>query len=417
MSEREQKELVIAATKKLKKIRNSWVVPSQTGTGAYRVDLDPEMPHCTCPDHETRGVRCKHILAVEIVIKRERTIEEKSDGQTVVTETITATKRVTYGQQWSAYNAAQTNEKALFLALFHDLCKQHVPDIEQTGRNSGRKRIPLRDMIFAATFKVFSTVSGRRFISDLNDAQAKGYLTRTPHFNSIFNYLELDAVTAILRELITYSSTPLKAIETDFAVDSSGFSTSKTATWYNEKYGERHTKQDWVKLHLMCGVRTNVVSSVEVSGRYAGDYNYLPALVQQTAQHFTVKEVSADKAYSGRTNLEVIDAVGATPYIAFKANASGKVGGIYEKAFHYYCLNREEFFTHYHKRSNVESTFSMIKAKFGGYLRSKTPVAQVNEALCKVLAHNICCLIQSIFEFGIEGSFYAESPAFVSGNV
>ena len=34
----------------------------------------------------------------------------------------------------------------------------------------------------------------------------------------------------------------------------------------------------------------------------------------------------------------------------------------------------------YHKRSNVESTFSMIKAKFRDHVRSKTPVAMVNES-------------------------------------
>jgi hypothetical protein len=28
-------------------------------------------------------------------------------------------------------------------------------------------------------------------------------------------------------------------------------------------------------------------------------------------------------------------------------------------------------------------------------LRSKTKTAQINEALCKVLCHNICCLIWS----------------------
>ncbi|MFN2453457.1 MAG: transposase [Pyrinomonadaceae bacterium] len=62
----------------------------------------------------------------------------------------------------------------------------------------------------------------------------------------------------------------------------------------------------------------------------------------------------------------------------------------------------------YHKRSNVESTFSMIKAKFGDSLRSKTERAQINEALCKVLCHNICCLIQSMFELGLKPKFYAE---------
>ena len=65
-------------------------------------------------------------------------------------------------------------------------------------------------------------------------------------------------------------------------------------------------------------------------------------------------------------------------------------------------------FLQYHKRSNVETTFSMIKAKFGDSLRSKTKTGQVNEALCKVLCHNICCLIQSIFELGIEPTFWAQ---------
>ena len=69
-----------------------------------------------------------------------------------------------------------------------------------------------------------------------------------------------------------------------------------------------------------------------------------------------------------------------------------------------YLYNREKFLAHYHQRSNVESTFSMIKAKFGSHLRSKTETAQVNELLCKVLAHNICVLIQSMHELGISPS-------------
>ena len=40
----------------------------------------------------------------------------------------------------------------------------------------------------------------------------------------------------------------------------------------------------------------------------------------------------------------------------------------------------------------------MIKTKFGGAVRSKTSVAQVNEVLCKILCHNICVLIQSMYE-------------------
>lgn len=38
-----------------------------TGNGKYTVCPDSENPHCTCLDHETRGVKCKHIFAVEFV--------------------------------------------------------------------------------------------------------------------------------------------------------------------------------------------------------------------------------------------------------------------------------------------------------------------------------------------------------------
>jgi len=50
----------------------------------------------------------------------------------------------------------------------------------------------------------------------------------------------------------------------------------------------------------------------------------------------------------------------------------------------------------------------MIGTKFGDRLRSKTRAAQINEAMCKVLAHNLCCLIQSIYELGIELTFWEE---------
>ena len=76
--------------------------------------------------------------------------------------------------------------------------------------------------------------------------------------------------------------------------------------------------------------------------------------------------------------------------------------------FHLYKFNQAEFMRHYHKRSNVEATFSMIKGKFGERLRSKTTVAQTNEVLCKILCHNLCCVIQSIYELGIEPNFWTE---------
>ena len=78
-----------------------------------------------------------------------------------------------------------------------------------------------------------------------------------------------------------------------------------------------------------------------------------------------------------------------------------KTGIMYD----FYTLRQEEFMDHYHKRSNVESTNSMIKSKLTDIIRSKNGIAQINEVLLKVLCHNIVVLIQSMYELGIEPEF------------
>lgn len=79
------------------------------------------------------------------------------------------------------------------------------------------------------------------------------------------------------------------------------------------------------------------------------------------------------------------------------------------KMYHYYHYRRDEFLARYHRRSNAESTFAAIKAKFGERIRSETEAAQINEMLLKILCHNICVVIQSTYELGIEPTFWAES--------
>lgn len=400
MDEREQKGLVIAATSKIEKNKLGWKVPSQSGNGAYIVNLDHNEPFCTCPDYETRHLPCKHIHAVEYVIKR----ETKPDGTIAYTKSM----KVTCTQEWTPYNEAQTHEQERFVALLRDLCN----GIPQPDYKFGRPRLPLSDVVFGLVYKSYSMMSGRRFTTDLKEAQSDGFITKAPHYNSSFRYLENPDLMPILKSLIEESASPLKTVETDFAVDSSGFSTSTYERWYDYKYGKNRSHQNWIKTHLMCGVKTHIVTSVEATPTLTSDNAQFPNLVNKTAETFTINEVSADKAYTDRRNFNLVDKLGGTAYIPFKVNsiAQGnhhfRYDGLWNKMWHFYNFNREAFLEHYHKRSNVETTFSMIKAKFGTSVRAKSPIAQVNEVLCKVLCHNICVLIQSIYELGIEPTFW-----------
>ena len=105
--------------------------------------------------------------------------------------------------KWTAYNAAQTEEKTRFVALLADLCGT-VPQPKQEGK--GRPRLPLSDMLFASVYKVYVGFSSRRFTSDLRDAFVDGYVNSTPHFNSVSRYLSDPALTDVLKDLITASS-------------------------------------------------------------------------------------------------------------------------------------------------------------------------------------------------------------------
>lgn len=405
MDPREQRGLVIAALNRVAKIAaGKYYVPSQTNDGTrYTVLVNGDVQKCNCPDHETRRVTCKHIHAVLYTIRR----EQNPDGTTTVTETLTVAetveKRTTYPQNWSAYNTAQSVEKDYVQELLADLC-QGIPEPERTGR--GRKPHTVKDSLFSMVFKVYSTFSSRRFSSDLREAHERGHLSKPIPGMKTVQFFENPDFAPILKQLVVQSALPLRAVETAFAIDSSGFGSNKFVRWIDEKYGTPRQETVWVKCHLACGVKTNVVTAVRVLDKDSADYTQFTPLVKETAEGFTIGEVSADKAYSGVENFETVAGCGGTAFIAFKSNATGAAGGTFQKMFGYFQYKRDEFLQYYHRRSNVESVFSMVKRKFGDSVRSRTDVAMVNEVYCKLIAHNLCVLVQEVHELGIAPEFW-----------
>lgn len=398
MSREERGEDIVNRFKIVKTPRG-WRVPSTSHAGgSYLVTFNGHEPKCTCADCELRKQKCKHIHAVEFYIKKE--IDEEGK--------ITQTKgvKITYSQDWKAYDKAQTNEKIFFLKLLRDLCN----NTEQPEYKFGRPKILYADLIFASALKVYSTFSLRRFMSDLKIAKEMNLIDSSPCYSSISHFMQREDITNILKELISISASPLREVETDFAVDSSGFSTSRFARWYDTKWGKERKFKVWIKAHLISGVKTNIVTGCEITEGDCNDSPQLSNLVEQTAKNFKVGEISCDKAYSSRANLELIENVGAVPFIPFKKNTSGnrvknRTLGTWGRMYHYFLYRHDEFLEHYHKRSNAETVFSSIKAKFKDSLRSKDKTAQINELLLKVLCYNICVVIQEISELGIKGEF------------
>lgn len=396
MDMRELKALEIAARAKIVYDGKSWSVPSQTRLDStYRVILSPAVS-CTCEDFATTGKPCKHVIAARLVRERDGI----QDAPKIDTDI--APKKKTYRQAWPQYNQAQMREKDHFQDLLSDLCSAIPEPTRKGGSKGGRPPVPLQDALFVVIFKIFSTFSARRFSSDLREACRRGHVAAEYSCDVMWKYLQKEEVTPILHDLITRSSMPLRSVETDFAVDSSGFGSSKFERWFDEKYGCPRQRAEWVKTHLVCGTKTNVVTAVVIGDKSSGDAPQLPELTKKTAENFTVREMSADKAYLSAENLATIEAVGGAAYIPFKSNSVFGNTPLWDRMFHYFNLHRDEFLSHYHKRSNVESTFSAIKRKFGDAVRSRIDTAMRNEVLAKIVCHNLCCCIQEWYELGID---------------
>ena len=320
-------------------------------------------------------------------------------------------KRPTYPQNWPSYNAAQTAEKDLFKSLLADLCAC----VEQPAYSFGRPRFPLADMVYAGATKVYSGFSARRFDCDVREAYTRGFIGAAPSFNSVNRYIANPYLTPIITDLIQRSAGPLRLVESAFAANASGFSTCRFERWYDAKWGKEKSQRQWLKAHIVTGVKTNIVTAIEVTPGNVHDSPMLKPLLDTTAERFTMAEVSADKAYLSDANLRHIKQHGADPYIPFKSNTTGKGSAMWRRLYAYFMLHEEEWKGYYHKRSNVETTFSMVKVKFGEALRSKSDTGQTNEILLKFLCNNIYVLIQEMYTLGISVDFSEPEPTLDKG--
>ena len=311
------------------------------------------------------------------------------------------TQLTSYSQDWPAYNRAQMNEKLLFMQVLEELL--NYVKLPKEKKKVGRRPIPLRDKIFYIAMHQYCGLSSRRVISDLKMAKLKAYIEKAPHFNTLLNCYKDGRMTPILKHLVNISGLPLAEVETDFAVDSSGFSTSLFENWFSIRYKRHSERRKWKKVHLTCGVKTNIITAVNITDGHRPDCPELPNLVKTTSKVYNVREVSADMGYSARYNFDAVAQEGGLAFIPFKKNTRYKQRGhkLWKDAYIFFTLNREEYMRHYHKRSNVESTFNMLKRKFGNHLRTRTDTAQVNEILARCLCHNICVLIQEAYENNI----------------
>lgn len=449
------------------KVPGGWITLSQTDpSDYYHLSLDEDGAHCGCPD---TAASCEHIRALKVMLERERheqaiiasILEAQSvrdhapqrtnftppagdagtarSGLYVVHADTLAfdldapmrqvnrrsprgpdsparkriapgtedRKRPTFQQDWSIYNPAHMNMKFHVRHLLRDL----VALVEGPVHLRGRRPHSYATRIFSLVYKEYVGKGLREFDTDLREAVHNGFTRAASSTSALARYMDDPALTPILHDLILASAMPLHPYERKFAIDSTGFSSNKFARWFSAKWGHvvEHLAREWIKVHLICGTETGIITCADVSDWRDHDTRYFAPLVADTAEHFDMHQIAADKAYTSRNNYAQVQGLGAVLLAPFKSNVvppRADDDSAWARMLRLFLTDYDRWAEDYHVRSIAESVMSKLKRLFGDELYCRNIVAQCNEMLCRIIAYNMTVLVYQMYERNLMPEFH-----------
>lgn len=308
-----------------------------------------------------------------------------------------------YTQDWKIYYQACRTEKLMFLRIIKDAVDYLV---RENKYSYGRPAAFFSDIIKSICIKSYHNLSTWRLESELKLCKSMGVIDNVYKKSCISNYMNSKDVSKVLHELYKTIAEPIAPIETQYAADATGISNAyKAKKWIDVRLDKQEHKQ-YNKLHVLSGTITNVVVAAKVTEGIRHDSPIFKDLMQDIGR-FNVKEVSADAGYLSRKNCDIIEDAGAVPYILPKKNVTSHSRGsdAWRRMIYLWKQHQMLFASHYHRRSNVESTFGMIKRKWGDFCRCKLPVTQENEILSRIICHNAAVLSEAMLSNDLEPVF------------
>jgi len=228
-----------------------------------------------------------------------------------------------------------------------------------------------------------------------------------PCFKTLSNYNEDNSLGIILDGLVEESSKPLSIIEHDFATDATGIRTKLFSSWYSIRCKKEIKKRDHLTIHITTGVKSTIVTAINVEIKSGNDNKIFREHVDKTAKIFKVNEFSGDGRYWCKANCNKVVEVRAKPYFKVWKNWSGKSRGCmpWKLMNLEFKNNPEEYGKHYHKRSNVESANMSKKMLHGNSVYSRLPSARINEETLRWINHNINILNRAKHQWKITPKF------------
>lgn len=266
------------------------------------------------------------------------------------------------------------------------------------------------DIFFCLLMRAYYyNLSARRLDYELRVAQREGLITRVPSPNTVLYHLRHEWLTPLLREVIGITALPFRNWERRFAVDSTKLFTviyQRGADGKVVMRGDRPLYK-WVKLHIACGLESLSVFAARATPWTEHDTRYLRPLLEDAIRSgFVISTVTADRGYASKENHQYIHDIGAEAYLTFKKNNRKSKNGfdpVWDANLERFRTMEGPELTPYNERTLIEAVNWMIKSRFGRSVRGISETAQFNEALLKVVCHNLTRLNQ--YSLGLDDEY------------
>lgn len=307
----------------------------------------------------------------------------------------------------SLYNLAQENE--IFVLLRYLPCAVvHVVEDDSLWKGEGRPPKELYDVLVCLVIQHHINWSSRRSIGMIKLLCKFARIpVDVPSWRTLCRYREKSVIKNYLDKLIRITSNPLNLIEQDFSTDMTGTSTKCFSTWFSLRCKKRIRRRDHIATHITTSGILNSCVAIDVDCKKGKDSEYLRKHIKQISQDFLINDWCGDSKYLSRENCNEVAKAGGSPWFKPKKNTTKRPSGSpsWKQMVKTAQNNPDEFSKHYHKRSNVESTFSAKKRKFGNSVRTKLDDAKENEEHLKWVGYNFSVLSRAHYEHNLKIKF------------
>jgi len=268
--------------------------------------------------------------------------------------------------------------------------------------------------VLAGTILVCLAIQGYTGFSDRRSIGIIEMFTRLanipismPCYKSLSNYRNNPLLQPYMDRLTEVITKPMRFVEKDFSTDSTGISTQTFSSWYSLRVGKETRHRDHIMAHITTSRVLNAAVAISIDCNKGKDSEYLREHIGRVRKNFRINDWSGDSAYLSRDNCNAVSETGGVPWFRPKKNTTKKPKGSvsWKRMVTEFKDNPDNANSHYHKRSNSESTNSAKKKKFGKSVRSRNRTAKENEEYMKWVCYNLSVLSRGSFEFGIKPKF------------